>query len=206
MPQTSLGRTKYPDQAEIVSADPLFDWIDRRFLRADPFAFGNEENFRQFALACSSSFGVDPNGVFCTGSGAIGLSLNPEKVADGQLKEFSETSDLDIALISEVHFESAWRNLREKSHPALVPEAEPSLRDALEAQRVRFFDGAILANRLAPYLEFGADWLTKNVQIEESAAIALNREVSVHYWIYRDYWSVRSYVANSILECRSLLL
>lgn len=194
----------YPDQADMLGADPLFEWIDRNFLRCDPFAFQGG-NYQEFALACAQSLDVDPNGIFCIGSGAVGLSLNPGNVTDGQLKRFNAQSDLDVALISEVHFERAWRSLRSRSHPAIFREMEQDLVGAMSHQRKRFFDGAILANKLLPYLDFGEEWVSAMVKVSEVATRALDREVDVNCWIYRDYWSVRSYVANGIIKCREQL-
>lgn len=191
----------YPSQTEILGATDVFDWIDRNFLRCDPYAFRGA-NFQEFVLTCVSSLGVDPNGVYVIGSGAVGLSLNPSKISGGRLKGFDGSSDLDVALVSEVHFERAWRNLREQAHPASVDEMEQELADAMGHQRKRFFDGAILANKLLPYLDFGEVWVSSLVKVSEVAAKALDREIEVNCWIYRDYWSVRSYVANGIVKCK----
>jgi hypothetical protein len=57
----------------------------------------------------------------------------------GNLKPFSDESDLDIALISEIHFELAWLNLREHAHPVLN-ELENEFREAIKHQKKRFFD------------------------------------------------------------------
>lgn len=193
----------YPAQADLLAADPLFPWIDRNFLRCDPFAF-NGYDFQDFCLRCSAEFGVDPNGVYCAGSGAVGLSLNPEKMLDGVLKNFDDKSDLDIAFISDFHFDMAWRDLRQRAHPALN-EMESEFAEAMKHQKKRFFDGAILANKLLQDLDFGSDWLRSLVRISEFVATELNREVEINIWIYRDYWSLRSYIANSILKCRGLV-
>lgn len=190
----------YPDQTEMLGASRVFEWIDRHFLRCDPYAFQGAD-YQEFVLTCAASLGVDPNGVFCIGSGAVGLSLNPSKISNGHLKLFDGSSDLDVAVVSEVHFERAWRSLRERAHPAL-DEMERELANAMGHQRKRFFDGAILANKLLPYLDFGEEWVSALVKVSESAAKALDREIDVNCWIYRDYWSVRSYVANGIVKCK----
>jgi len=191
----------YPTQVEMLEASPVFDWIDRHYLRCDPYAFRGAD-FQDFVLQCGTSLGVDPNGVFCIGSGAVGLSLNPSKIVDRSLKAFDQSSDLDIALVSEVHFERAWRSLRERAHPAAVNEMDHDLAAAMRHQRKRFFDGAILANKLLPYLDFGETWVSALVKVSEAATVALEREIDVNCWIYRDYWSVRSYVANGIVKCK----
>lgn len=187
-----------------MAADPVFEWIDRHFLRCDPFAFAGFD-FQEFALRCSAEFKVDPNGIFCAGSGAVGLSINPDNITGRTLKPFDHESDLDIALISEMHFELAWRNLRERAHPALN-ELEFKFNEAIKHQKKRFFDGAILTTKLLSYLDFGPDWFPAKTNVGEYVAILFGREVKVDFWIYRDYWSLRSYVANSIIKCKELAL
>lgn len=194
----------YPTQDDLLGATPVFNWIDKHFLRCDPYAFRGAD-YQEFVLTCVSSLGVDPNGVFCIGSGAVGLSLNPGKIQGGVLKPFDESSDLDVAVVSEVHFERAWRSLRDQAHPAAVGEMERDLADAMGHQRRRFFDGAIIANKLLPYLDFGEEWVSSLVKVSESATKALDREIDVNIWIYRDYWSVRSYVANGIVKCKEVM-
>ncbi|WIM87897.1 hypothetical protein PT015_24280 [Candidatus Mycobacterium wuenschmannii] len=194
----------YPGQRELLAAAPVFDWIDRHFLRCDPFAFGHAD-FQEFALRCSKEFKVDPNGIFCGGSGAVGLSINPEKMVEGNLKRFNDSSDLDIAIISEIHFELAWRNLRERAHPALNV-LESDFQQAMKQQKKRFFDGAIVTTKLLSYLDFGPDWIPASTSLSEHIAIVFDREIDVNFWIYRDYWSLRSYIANGIYRCKEKAL
>lgn len=193
----------YPDQTALVRAVSIPDWVDRNFLRGDPYAF-RHGSYQEFVFQCGASFGVDPNAVFCLGSGAIGLSLNPSKISDGQLKPFDEQSDLDVALISDYHFELAWRELRHQAHPAYGP-TDSGLQAHLSWQRKRLFDGAILTNLLLPLLSFGPAWQLGLIQVEQTAAEQVGREISVHFWVFRDYWSVRSTVARSLLDCRAAL-
>jgi hypothetical protein len=196
--------SSYPEQSELLAATPVFEWIDRHFLRSDPFAFA-QADFREFALRCSTRLNVDPNGIFCGGSGAVGLSINPEKMIGKNLKQFNEKSDLDIALISEIHFELAWRNLRDRAHPVLNT-LERDFQQAMRLQRKRFFDGAIVTTKLLTYLDFGPDWIPASTALSEYVAVAFEREVEVNFWIYRDYWSLKSYVANGIHRCKEKAL
>jgi hypothetical protein len=135
------------------------------------------------------------------GSGAIGLSLNPNKMIANELKTFDDKSDLDIALISDPQFDMAWRDLRELAHPALN-ELEAGFQKSIEWQKKRFFDGAILTNKLLPYLKFGPEWMGASARLSELVSREFSREIDINFWIYRDYWSLRSYVANSILKCK----
>lgn len=191
---------KYPTQSDLIEAVDVFDFLDEHFLRQDPFAFESSD-FGRFVRTCVEALGVDPNAVYCIGSGAVGLSLNPKKIDNGLLKPFDNDSDLDIALISETHFESAWRDLRFKGHP-VIAEMEGELAAHLRWQKKRFFDGAIIATHLLPALSFGTDWVSALVRVEETASLILDRNVDVNVWIFRDYWSMRSYVAEGVIKCR----
>jgi hypothetical protein len=190
----------YPIQAEVLGVDPLLPWIDEHLLRADPFAF-RDVGFRPLVTSVASELDVDANGIYIIGSGAIGLSLNPKNIVNGALKAFDDQSDIDLAVISETYFESAWRELRRAAQPTLdeIPE---ELRKNLDWQRKRFFDGAILAHVLLPFLSFGTRWQTALVRIGEQVARSLDREIAINVWIYRDYWSLRNYVAAGIVRCR----
>ncbi len=195
----------YPTQAELLTAEPLVEWIDAHFLRADPYAFRGSTGFRPVVALISTTLDVDANGVFCIGSGAIGLSLNPAKVTDARLKSFDVDSDLDLAIVSEVHFETAWRDLR-RATQAVLDEIPFELTEHLDWQRKRFFDGAIVAHNLLPFLSFGSVWLANLVRLSEGVAVLLDREVQINVWIYRDYWSLRNYVATSIVRCRARMV
>lgn len=191
----------YPTQDDLLQAEPLDEWIDEHFLRSDPAAFGSG-GFRPVVAQVARLLDVDANGIYCVGSGAIGVSINPGKSGHGALKKFDADSDIDLAIISEVHFEAAWRDLRRAASPLLRSEMENELEEALDWQRKRFFDGIILANKVLPYLSFGPAWLPAIARVEEDIALLLDRSVPLNVWIFRDYWSLRTYVTKGALLCR----
>jgi hypothetical protein len=177
-------------------------WIDENFLRQDPYAFSHIANgFRSIASLISTELEVDRNGVFCIGSGAIGWSLNPGKMNGNRLKKYDEQSDIDLAVISEVYFETAWRDLRRAVQPT-TDYMDEVVRPYIEWQKKRFFDGAILANQLLPALSFGPLWAPAVVRIQERICVLLDREVAIGLWIYRDYWSLRNYISDGMIKCR----
>ncbi|GAA1110341.1 hypothetical protein [Nocardiopsis metallicus] len=192
----------YPSEDEILRCDSVLTWIDDNFLRNDPYSFKDTpDGFRSTAALIANSLEVDRNGIFCIGSGAIGLSLNPSKAKFGKLKRFDIESDIDLAVISEYHFETAWRDLRKASQPTLG-YMEELVRDNISWQRRRLFDGTILAHKLLPALSFGPSWMTALVGVEEHISRLLDREISLGIWIYRDYWSLRNYVSDGLVKCR----
>ncbi|MGJ8720844.1 MAG: hypothetical protein ACSHW9_03260 [Salinibacterium amurskyense] len=192
----------YPNAADLQNIENLPVWIDRHFLRNDPYAFNltSENFFPEFVAECVREYDVDSNSVYCIGSGATGLSFNPLKMNGSDLKTFDNGSDLDIAIISPFLFETAWRDLRTAVHPAY---ASPSgnLQKKISHQRSRMFDGAIVANKLLSHLSFGSKWLTSRQRMQIVWREKLDIQGDINMWIYRDYWSVRSYAAEGIQKC-----
>lgn len=198
------GLWTYPSEDDILRCTPetVLSWIDDNFLRNDPYAFREVPGgFRSTAALIVRELKIDRNGIFCIGSGAIGLSLNPKKLSGGKLKRYDSKSDIDLAVISEVWFEMAWRDLREAAQPT-TEYMDTLVRKYIQWQKARFFDGAILANRLLPALSFGREWGPSLVRIEEHVSVLFDREVSIGLWVYRDYWSLRNYVSEGLMKCR----
>lgn len=196
----------YPSESEVIAAAHPPEWIDRHFLRQDPFIFsGASRTFHDIACSVAAELEVDRNGIFCIGSGAIGLSLNPSKLSQGHLKRMDYDSDMDLAIVSARHFELAWQDLLRATQPHLE-QVSKELDANLAWQRKRLFDGAILANKLLGTLSYGKHWIAALDRIGQSIAVALDRNVSVEVWVYRDYWSLRNYVAKGIVGCQKLLV
>lgn len=200
---TLRSMLSYPSPTELLAVENLPEWIDRHFLRADPYAFSRlgRNNFPDFVQQCAGELDIDPNGVYCIGSGAIGLSFNPKKMTGVNLKKFDRGSDLDIAIISPYHFETAWRDLRIAAHPA-YSNPSATLQSKIGHQRNRMFDGAIVANKLMSNLTFGRTWGLARTRMQLEWQDKLEIQGKINMWVYRDYWSVRSYVAEGIQKCR----
>lgn len=195
----------YLEEAELLSAQDPPTWIDHHFLRQDPFAFQSATlSFHDAACVLARTLDVERNGIFCIGSGAIGLSINPNNISGGHLKHYDSESDLDIAIISSWHFEVAWRELLLATQPHLK-EVPKEVEENLSWQRKRLFDGAILANKLLSSFSFGTKWLSAIDSLSGRLEDALDRHVKAEFWIYRDYWSLRNYVAGGVVACQNKL-
>lgn len=194
----------FPTDVEIldVQVEDAREWVDFTYIRSDPLAFGATA-FDEFRRTASRGFDIDANGIFCLGSGALGWSLNPEKMIGPRLKAFDHESDLDMAFISEVHFESAWRELRAAEQKWLARRTRPgSEQGALGFQRRKFFDGAIVDSHLSK-LNFGPEWISTLPRLRAIASDAVGRSVKMNFFIYRDYWSVHNSVTKSLYACKA---
>lgn len=194
----------YPSEQDALSAAPLIEWIDRHFLRHDPFAFPSSDAFLEFRLSATRALDVEAYGVFCIGSGAIGLSLNPRKMDGGKLKVWDELSDLDVAVVSRTHFDQAWKDISHVAQPWTQHEMQELVVSNLRWQRKRLFDGAILAKVLMPALSFGPIWLPALTRLNQFYVELTGREREMNIWIYRDYWSLRNYVAVGLDRCQKV--
>jgi hypothetical protein len=123
------GAGTYPTQADVLTAKPLLDWIDENFLRPDPFAF-RDVSFRPVVALIRRELDVEPNGIYCVGSGAVGYSMSPKKVRPTGLKPFDESSDLDLAIISEMPLalRGGQGNHRRATRRAGQPRGGPALK------------------------------------------------------------------------------
>lgn len=186
-----------------TSMSHLQSWINRCFLTANPFAF-KEGQFSKFRQIASDCFDVEHHNVWCSGSGALGFSLNHRKTVGDTIKYFDTDSDLDIAIISTHYFDQAWKDLREKYRDK---SRDPSRRfmEKLEAQRYRLFDGAIQTNKLLAHLSMGDDWMRAQRKLATETSLMFDREVDVQFWIYRDMWSLRNYVFEGAHKVRSTM-
>ncbi len=197
--------TRYPTQQDIEDADDVLLWIDEAYLRLDPAAFNASTTpFQEIAGMIARELDVDRNGIYCVGSGAMGLSLDPMKVTAGRLKVFDSSSDIDLAVVSAYHFEQAWRDLRTKTQPHLE-ELHPDLVANLNWQRKRLFDGVILTSKLLPFLSFASEWQGAIERVAERVVKSLDRNVDISLWLYRDYWSIRNYVSVGLTKCKEIL-
>ncbi len=65
-------------------------------------------NYYKWRQRLGDKLHVDAHDLVMVGSACAGLSLDPW----GSLDSFSSSSDIDVAVISERHFEIAWRWIR----------------------------------------------------------------------------------------------
>ena len=131
------------------------------------------------------------------GSAAVGISLNPNKA----FKTFDLKSDIDVAVISSFHFQSAWRFLRQNGK--LRPKLSSKERNAWDEHRRNLvFNGAIATDRLLARFPFGGEWRRAIDEVE--AASSLTQSVKVR--VYNDYEALNTYQTNSVRQRRTDLL
>lgn len=167
-------------------------WIIDRI----PFIFN--QDLRAYAVwrhLLAKALGVDASSLLITGSAAFGISLNPYK----NYKFYDDTSDIDVAVISDYHFMEAWRTLRNigpKMH-GMPQNVKQSISD--HVQRYIYW-GTIATDRLLPLFSFGKQWAGA---LEEIAKVAptVGRQVNVR--VYKDIDSLRAYQVNNFARLQT---
>lgn len=153
------------------------------------------ERYAVWRSALAKGLGVDPSSLIITGSSAFGISLNPYK----NFKYFDESSDIDVAVISEHHFGLAWRSLRNLGSTihGLSPAIKQSVRAHVECY---IYWGTIATDRILPILPFGKEW---GIALNEARNIEPTKGRVINARIYRDFDSLRAYQVNNLRTLRS---
>jgi hypothetical protein len=156
---------------------------------------GDVKAFAVWRRTFSAGLGVDASALFVTGSAAFGVSLNPHK----NFRPFSETSDIDVAVVSEHHFSVAWRALRTMgpSIHGLPQRIKQSIEDHVKRY---IYWGTIATDKILHLLPFGSGWAVALDEIGKCSPTA-DRQVKVR--IYRDLDSLRAYHVNNLNQLRT---
>lgn len=173
--------------------------VSYALLDSTPFVFGSDwKTYSEWKRDLSRDLEVDPHAIVLVGSSAVGVSLNPDK----GFRSFGARSDIDVAVVSSVHFEAAWWYLRTlESGYFRLPRPVQTIVDSHRSKYVYW--GTIATDRMLPWLPFGARWLS--AASKASARSPIN-DRSVKFRLYRDPAALRLYQRQGFTSARSRLL
>lgn len=154
-----------------------------------PFIFnGNYENYINAKLRISNLLNIDSCSIIFVGSSSTGFSLSPKK----NYKEFDDSSDIDIAIISYHYFNIAWHTLVNINLYDQVPVAVNSIMD----HRTRLiYYGTIATDKILGILPFGEIWLNAMTELSNIPEFA---DKNINFRLYKDHESLRAYHVNNI--------
>lgn len=151
-----------------------------------PYVFkGDAGLYAEWRHDLAKNLGVDASALVITGSGAFGVSLNPDK----NYKYFDDDSDIDVAIVSEHHFNVGWRtirNLGSKFHK-LSPLERASI---VAHQKNYIYWGTIATDRILGVMPFGQEW---SKALSEMANVDPTKGRTINARIYKDFDSLRAY-------------
>ena len=172
--------------------------VEKWVYRQTPYAFRSAAApFGAWRDALAACFGLEPGSIRVVGSTAAGLSLSPTK----RLRLHSPQSDVDLAVISEDYFQTAWdwfvaKRIEFMSFPKPVKEW-------MEDQKRRLiFYRQIASDQYLEYLPFGKVWTTCLEAASNRAPVG-GRIVKVR--IYADHAALTNYLTHGVSELRGQL-
>jgi len=185
---------------ELRAATDLDHLLSVTLFDGTPFVFGGDrEAYLRWKNGLAEDLDVDPYSLLMVGSAALGISIGPEK----DFRPFSENSDIDLAVVSQHHFDIAWRFMRniDSKRYALDDSAQ---RQIMRNAREYVFLGVIPTDRFLPRLPlFGPVW-TDALNVAGEAAVLEGREVKMR--LYRDMDALRGYHKKGLQDSQRRLL
>lgn len=182
--------------AELLELTPD-DYVSHRLIDRVPAVFDDRFAYIAWKHELATGLEVDPYGVILVGSACTGYSLNPQK----NFRDFHERSDLDVAVVSDRHFDEAWRFLRNLG--AKIHKLPTASKKAVNSHRSgHVFDGVIATDTFVEHLPFGKTWVPV-LEAMTLAAPANGRKVKVR--LYRDLFALRSYQRRGVEDARTRL-
>jgi hypothetical protein len=171
------------------------EFASRHVLDRVPWLFSDRRQYIDWKTNLAIELELDPYMLLVVGSACLGFSLSPFK----RFSEFGSRSDIDVAAVSERHFDEAWRWLRELGPDNLLERDELEQEMFKWHRRTLVFDGAIATERLLSRLPYGSTWMS-------ALGHAANREPTmgrkINVRIYRDFESLRRYHVVNIRKLK----
>jgi hypothetical protein len=185
-----LFTTKESLYRALLEKEPR-DFVSHYIFEPVPFVFNRDLSiWIAWKTTLARLLEVDAYDIVLTGSAALGYSLNPWK----NYKSFDDASDIDCGVISQYHFDLAWRYLRQL-RPSWLSLPTASKR-AIELHRKNYvFSGTIATDSILSLLPFGTAWRSA---LDEMSRTTPTTGRDVRLRIYKDYDSLRSYQARNI--------
>ncbi|MCA6381326.1 MAG: hypothetical protein IM574_12435 [Cytophagales bacterium] len=177
-------------KAEITTTDISYiasKWIIEKV----PFIFAdNLKLYIQWKETLAAKIGVDSKAIVLTGSSSVGFSLNP----DNNLSAFTETSDIDVAIISQHYFDISWHFLRNIGTNRYSYSRKEIT--AIDDHRNRLiYWGTIATDKIIQILPFGQKWITA---LNEMAKEEPTKDRIINIRIYKDFEALRAYHLNNL--------
>ena len=168
-----------------ASDEPIPALVGRAILDRLPFAFESKEQYFRWRDALAEGLDLDGRDMTLVGTCATGRSLSRKK----EFKLFDLESDVDIAVVSRLHFDLAWHWFRTTN--AVILNLDTQQQASFAAHRDHLiFEGIVAADEFLGFLPFGPQWQREMQRTAELLPQQLRgRPTSIR--IYRDSRSLR---------------
>lgn len=183
-------------KAEILNEDLSFlcsKWI----LDRTPHIFADDRSeYLRWKETLSQKLSIDSKSIVFTGSSSVGFSLNPSK----KFKSFDENSDIDLAIVSDLHFDISWKYLRNMGTRRFDLTIRQKQHIQEHVTRLIYW-GTIATDKILEILPFGKDWELVLLELAKHEPIN-GKEINIR--IYKDFESLRQYQINNLKNISQL--
>jgi hypothetical protein len=161
-----------------------------------PYCFQNNLGlYKEFRSVICNNLSIHPQNFSIIGSAKIGFSLNVHKNIG---KQFDESSDIDIVLVSNEMFERIWYKLLEFRKMIVYKLDEKAKQRFMELQKIMFY-GRIRMDKLSNQFDYAKKWweIFNLLSIEKKYGPRLVRAALFKTWKH-----VSDYYENGISQIR----
>lgn len=171
------------------------DWI----LDRTPHIFDMDRiSYLEWKLKLAKKLMVDSNTIVIVGSAGVGISLNPNK----GFREYHAGSDIDVAVVSEIYFDVAWRQLRGLG--SLVYGLAAVERTSVDEHiKYHIYHGTVATDHLLRLFPFGKRW---KEAINDMRLVEPTKDRKIRIRLYRDFDSLRAYHVENLTAMKAELL
>lgn len=180
---------------ELISMRPR-DFVYKRLLPARPQPFNTEDEYLKWRENASLLLEVESCDVHIVGSRLLGYSLNPHH----PLRAVQADSDLDVAVVSHLHFESGWHGLRWKPPMNIIDNSLQKHLDWHKSDLI--FRGIIAVDLVVSLLPFAKDWMAA-IDLLQKEKNTKDMEISIR--LFRDHKSFIDGLERSVATLTTAL-
>jgi len=202
MPIDTEHLARFKSDLSTLPADEVY----RRYVLPDTCMGLIDVDQRSLREKIATKFEVDVAKVVIVGSAKLGFTLMPKNRGyRPAFSKFSENSDIDVAIISDVLFDQIWKQCFEFWDNSGYAKS-PSYWDEAQSFRNYIFRGWLRPDKLPAEgkYRYKKDWFSyfKRQLPNERAA----GDYSVNAGVYREEYFLEAYQKISINQCRASII
>ncbi|MER5112094.1 hypothetical protein [Serratia marcescens] len=166
-------------------------WYFREKLRLTDFA----HRYDDFKITMSQKLGVHINNIAIVGSAKLGFSITPTE--EKMFREFSETSDIDIVVVSSELFRSSWA--------AFLDIQSKKYLKGYSAITSNIFRRFVSLKEVDATNEFFRGWIGKMEPCQARLQIVYSMPNEINYRIYESWEDVERYHIKGLAKLKEMI-
>jgi hypothetical protein len=166
--------------------------VSKHVLLGDCYLLDVDKHF-ELRADIAAAFEIRPEHTFVVGSGKLGFSIAPDK----RYRHFSETSDIDVAIVSDKLFDQLW-------HEVLKFDNEVGTWDEKRSFQKYLMNGWIRPDALpkSPSFPRRDRWWNYFAELSRSSKLG---PYKITAGVYRAFDFLERYQLTSVLSCKATL-